>query len=151
MTTNQDVKPQRRPRRSRTRWILRILAIVIGIIALVDLIITVIPRPSPPRPSVLPGGIVTWSSYSETDVSIIKAKNRVESYLNPVGWVARFKGFGSDRLYILKRNESWKNALEVGQVLTLLVLLVVPFALWIVSVFVGKRSARDREPGGGES
>lgn len=135
-----DAEPRARAYRTRARWILRILAIVIGVIAVIDLIITIIPQPAPPQVRILPGGIVSSTSYSSTEDSIVAAKNWVEVYLNPVGWVARLKGFTPNDLYILKRKQSWKNALETGQVLTLFVLLILPFALCLISFVIrGKR------------
>ena len=114
------------------KWVLRGLAIFIVVVAVVDLVIMLIPVPSAPRPVSGGGQTVVYHS-SESEDSIIGAKNWAESNLNFVGWVARFKGVGPDRLYILKRNENWKNALEIGQVLTWFFLLILPFALWIVS------------------
>jgi len=128
--------------KNRKRWIVRGFAIVVGIIAGIDLVITVLPEPAPPQMRIS-GGIVSTTSYSSTDDSIVDAKNRVQSYLNPIGWVALYKGYGPKNLYILKRNENWKSALETGQVLTLLVLLVLPFALWLVSSIAGKRLLGD--------
>jgi hypothetical protein len=107
------------------------------VIAVIDLIITIIPQPAPPQVRILPGGIASSTSYSSTSDRIVAAKNWVEVYLNPVGWVARFKGFRPDDLYILKRKESWKNALETGQVLTLFVLLILPLALCLTSFVIG--------------
>ena len=148
MSVNRpDAESQVPKDRTRARWILRILAIVIGVIAVIDLIITIIPQPAPPQVRILPGGVVSSTSYSSTEDSIVAAKNWVEVYLNPVGWVALGKGHGPKNLYVLKRNENWKNALETGQVLSLLVLLVLPFPLWLVSLRVGKRLLRDGKNG----
>jgi len=114
------------------KWLLRGLAIFILVLALVDLVIMLIPMPSPQRPVSGAGQTITFHS-SETDTSIIRAKNWAESNLNFVGWAARTKGVGPNELYILKRNESWKSALEIGQVITWLFLLILPFALWVIS------------------
>jgi len=70
---------------------------------------------------------------SETDTSIIRLKNWAESNLNFVGWAARTKSVGPNELYILKRNENWKSALEIGQVITWFFLIILPFALWVFS------------------
>jgi hypothetical protein len=131
MTAADQVKtkPQRR---GFGKWVLRGLAIFIFVVALVDLVIMLIPMPSPQRPFSSGGQTVIFQS-SETDTSIIRLKNWAESNLNFVGWAARTKGVGPSELYILKRNENWKSALEIGQVITWFFLIVLPFALWIYS------------------
>ena len=137
-TETQAVQAPSRPRRKVIRWALKIAAMVIGVMAVVDLVITLIPEPGPRRQNFSSGGNVTVSSYSETDDAIVDAKNRVQSYLSPVGWAALRKGHGPDSLYILKRDESWKAALETGQVMTLFVLLALPFPLWVISMRIGR-------------
>lgn len=132
MTFNGQKTETKSPRGGFGKWVLRGLAIFILVVAIVDLVIMLIPMPSPQRP-VSSGGQTVIFHSSETDTSIIRAKNWAESNLNFVGWAARVKGAGPDELYILKRNENWKNALEAGQVITWFFLLVLPFALWIVS------------------
>ncbi|MFS8085742.1 MAG: hypothetical protein ACMG6H_08945 [Acidobacteriota bacterium] len=120
------------------RWVLRGLAMLIGVIAVVDFVIILIPMPSPQQPSFGAGQRLMYRS-SETETSIIRAKNWAESNINPVGWLARSRGFGPDRLYILKRNENWKNALEIGQVLTIFFLFILSLTIWIVSARAGLR------------
>jgi len=128
-----DEKVKTKPQRGGLgKWVLRGLAILILLVALVDLVIMLIPMPSPRRPMSSGGQTVIFES-SDTETSIIRAKNWAESNLNFVGWAARAKSVGPNELYILKRNESWKSALEIGQVITWLFLLILPFALWIVS------------------
>jgi hypothetical protein len=129
--TDQNVKTESQ-RGGFGKWVLRGLAILILVVALVDLVIMLIPMPSPQRP-VSSGGQTVIFHSSETDTSIIRAKNWAESNLNFVGWAARTKGVGPDELYILKRNENWKTSLEVGQIITWFFLLILPFALWVFS------------------
>ena len=128
MTVDAEANLHRRG--SWKRWVLGVLAIFIFIVAVVDLVIMLIPMPSPRRP--VSSGVVTETFHSsETETSIIRAKNWAESNLNFVGWAARIKSAGPDELYILKRNENWKNALEIGQGLTVLFLFILSFALGI--------------------
>jgi hypothetical protein len=112
------------------RWLLGVLAIFIFVVAVIDLVILLIPMPSPQRP-VSSGGVTETFHSSETDTSIIRAKNWAESNLNFVGWAARLKGAGPDELYILRRNENWKSALETGQLVTSFFLFILSFALGI--------------------
>ena len=136
---DQDGKSQ--SQMSQTgKWVLRVLAIIIGVVAAIDLVTMLIPMPAPQQPMYTPGLRVEYHS-SDTETSIIRAKNWAQSYINPVGWVALFKGFGPDRLYILKRDEGWKNALETGQTLTLIALLVLPVALWMFSTRAAVRKS----------
>lgn len=135
---DQNAEPLLHAGQTRKRRILRVLAVIIGVLAAVDLIITVIPQPPPRQTRISPlGGIVSSTSYSSTEDSIVEAKNWVEVYLNPVGWVALFNGYGSDRLYILKRNKNWQGALEAGQMFTLVALLVLPLIFWTFSLGTG--------------
>lgn len=135
--TDQHVQTRPQPR-GLGKWLLRGLAILIFVVALIDLVIMLIPMPSPQRP-VSSGGQTVIFHSSETDTSIIRAKNWAESNLNFVGWAARTKSVGPNELYILKRNESWKSALEIGQVITWLFLLILPFALWVISAWEALR------------
>jgi hypothetical protein len=128
MTVNAEANSHRSG--SWKRWVLGVLAVFIGIVAVVDLVIMLIPMPSPQRP-VSSGGQTVIFHSSETDTSIIRAKNWAESNLNFVGWAARTKSAGPDELYILKRNKNWKNALEIGQGLTVFFLFILSFALGI--------------------
>jgi hypothetical protein len=132
MTLNNEKVKAKSQRGGLGKWVLRGLAIVIFVIALVDLVIMLIPMPSPQRP-VSSGGQTVIFQSSETDTSIIRMKNWAESNLNFVGWAARLKSAGPNELYMLKRDKSWKSALEIGQVITWFVLLILPFALWIIS------------------
>lgn len=132
MTINGEKVKTKSQRGGLGKWVLRGLAIFILVVALVDLVIMLIPMPSPQRP-VSSGGQTVIFHSSDTETSIIRAKNWAESNLNFVGWAARVKSVGPNELYILKRNESWKSALEIGQVITWFFLLILPFALWIVS------------------
>ena len=129
--TDQPVKTKSQ-RGGFGNWVLRGLAIFIFVVAIVDLVIMLIPMPSPQRPFSSGGQTVIFQS-SETDTSIIRLKNWAESNLNFVGWAARTKGVGPSELYILKRNENWKSALEIGQVITWFFLIILPFALWVFS------------------
>ncbi|MEK6334599.1 MAG: hypothetical protein AABM67_06590 [Acidobacteriota bacterium] len=125
-----DLETKPRTGGSWKRWVLGVLAIFIFLVAVVDLVILLIPMPSPQRP-VSSGGQTVIFHSSETDTSIIRAKNWAESNLNFVGWAARTKSVGPDELYILKRNENWKNALEIGQLLTSFFSFILSFALGI--------------------
>ena len=132
MAINDEKVNAKSQRGGLGKWVLRGLAILILLVALVDLIIMLIPMPSPRRPMSSGGQTVIFES-SETETSIIRAKNWAESNLNFVGWAARIKSVGPNELYILKRNENWKSALEIGQVITCFFLIILPFALWVFS------------------
>ena len=121
-----------KPRRggSWKRWALGGLAISIGVVAVIDFVILLIPMPSPQR-AVSSGGQAVIFQSSETDTSIIRTKNWAESNLNIVGWAARLKGAGPNELYMLRRNESWKSALETGQLLTSFLLFILSLALGV--------------------
>ena len=128
--TGPDLETKPRGSGSWKRRLMGVLSIFIGVIAVVDLVIMLIPMPSPQRP-VSSGGQTVIFRSSETETNIIRAKNWAESNLNFVGWAARTKSVGPDELYILKRNENWKNALEIGQVLTVFFLFILSIALGI--------------------
>ena len=131
MTTNgSDTETKPRGGSSWKRWALGVLAIFIFVIAVADFVIALIPMPAPQRPVSSGGQTIVFHS-SETDTSIIRAKNWAESNLNIVGWAARTKSVGPDELYILKRNENWKSALETGQLLTSLFFFILSLALGI--------------------
>ena len=134
MTANgSDAETKPRGGGSWKRWVLGVLALFIFVVAVVDLVLLLIPMPSPQRP-VSSGGQTVIFHSSETETSIIRAKNWAESNLNFVGWAARAKSAGPDELYILKRNENWKNALEIGQGLTVFFLFILSLALGIFSM-----------------
>lgn len=131
MTANpSDGEAKPRTGGSWKRWLLGVLALFIFVVAVADFVIALIPMPAPQRP-VSSGGQTIIFQSSETDTSIIRTKNWAASNLNIVGWAARTKSVGPDELYILKRNENWKSALETGQLLTSLFLFILSLALGI--------------------
>ncbi len=141
--TGPDGKIKPGDGRSWKRWVLGVLALFIFVVAVVDLVLLLIPMPSPQRP-VSSGGVTVTFHSSETETSIIRAKNWAESNLNFVGWAARTKSVGPDELYILKRNENWRNALEIGQGLTVLFLFVLSLALGIFAARTALRKLAEK-------